>query len=961
MRIRIILATCLIPLTLIIAGLWLAETRATDAQAASALVPNIRARPSSTIHVGQEVLFDALGTVYTDTKMLLQGRYEWDFGDDYVARFGDPYYYSGDGGIAISHFYMRPGVYTVTLTVSVWSRFDSEDNPVGEPTAVATTTTLITVTGQPPKLPPWPDDGTLLDMRLDGNLTDSSPSGLAATWQGGSGGFVPGIAGQAADLTGGAAISVTDPGVFSGLNQITLSFWAKKALTSTYGYLLDKPGQFSVRISSPRTLSVNLITSRGTARATSYFAYEVDNTHWHHYAFTYDGTAVRTFIDGKELVTLPYSGTVANSTSSLLIGRSASDPQVFNGYVDEVRIYDHALSSDDLFTGFDLWHAPFHARIAQYIHAKIPSAVYGNPTHRLWVGIAGSTGYSATLFEKTGLTAEEVFLLRNADLPAGSYTLTAQLRDAGNTVLDQVTEYFDKPYNGAPRVGIDENNAFRVNDQPFFPVTPWLLSTGNMALWKANGYINALYAEGYYPTHTIATWTDYLTHAATYQLYAFGPERWFDLGLPLQMEPAHLRHFARNANIEVLTAYVTATRDLPALAAWMWLDEPDLGGRSQRVPPAVLRAWTSASHLSDPQHPVVTNLSGGNYLPYYGPYGTDYDFMNNAFIFGGKRQFTVDAMGFDIYPLEYRLGVNLNNADRGPIDLYAEALDRFVERNYGLIPMFSFIEVCDIRAYRNTPGPTEEQVLMEAWLNVVHGIKGINWFHYFETNTIQYNAMARFTDQVTRLAPVILGPEPDIHISDNANAPANRVDTMVRYHDGYIYVFAVRLTEPDPISGSLYTVVEPATINVNFWLDTAVSGQAEVVDEARSVTVVGGAFSDTFARNAVHIYKIPLNGLVLHATPADRAIQLNWAVYTTLPPTSTWRIGYYSQAVSSLVTITGILSPTRAYTLTGLTNYVWYTVTLNAMLGSTPFLSDTVRVMPTDRFVYLPAVMRNKQ
>ncbi|MCX7683484.1 MAG: PKD domain-containing protein [Anaerolineae bacterium] len=529
----------LVPLA-VLSGLWLAgATTATTAEAqASALVPKITVRPASTVRVGQEVLFDALGTTYTDTQMLLKGRYEWDFGDDYVAKFGDPYYYSGDSGVAISHFYMRPGVYTVTLTVSVWSQFDGGDYPIGNPTAVASTTTRITVTGQSPKLPPWPDTSTRLDMRLDGNLADSSSSGLVGQWQGGAGGFVPGIANQAADLTSGAYISVTDPGVFSGLSQIAVSFWAKKALTSTYGTLLDKPGQFNVSIGSQRVLDVRLTTSQGTARATSYLAYDVDNTHWHHYAFTYDGTTLRAFIDGKELATKPYSGTVANSTSSLLIGRSASNPQVFNGYVDEVRIYSRTLSLDDLFTGFDLWHAPFHARIAQYIHAKIPSAAYSNPSNRLRVSVTGNNGYTATVFEKTNLTAEEVFLFRNASLPAGSYTLTAQLLGSGGSVLDQVTEYFDKPYNGAPRVGIDENNAFRVNGQPFFPVTPWLLDKDDMASWKQNGYINALYAEGYYdPPHTIATWTDYLTHAAGNGLYTIGPARWFDLGLPSHWSP----------------------------------------------------------------------------------------------------------------------------------------------------------------------------------------------------------------------------------------------------------------------------------------------------------------------------------------------------------------------------------------------------------------------------------------
>jgi hypothetical protein len=36
----------------------------------------------------------------------------------------------------------------------------------------------------------------------------------------------------------------------------------------------------------------------------------------------------------------------------------------------------------------------------------------------------------------------------------------------------------------------------------------------------------------------------------------------------------------------------------------------------------------------------------------------------------------------------------------------------------------------------------------------------------------------------------------------------------------------------------------------------------------------------------------------------------------------------------------------------------WYTVTLHAMLNGRSWLSDTVRVMPTDRFVYLPVMLR---
>jgi hypothetical protein len=96
--------------------------------------------------------------------------------------------------------------------------------------------------------------------------------------------------------------------------------------------------------------------------------------------------------------------------------------------------------------------------------------------------------------------------------------------------------------------------------------------------------------------------------------------------------------------------------------------------------------------------------------------------------------------------------------------------------------------------------------------------------------------------------------------------------------------------------------------------------------------------------------------LALYGTPADRAIHLTWAIDSTLPPTSTWRIAYYSQTVP--ITISDILSPTRAYDLNDLTNYFWYTITLNAMLDTTSLYTDTIRLMPTDRLVYLPLVMK---
>jgi hypothetical protein len=95
--------------------------------------------------------------------------------------------------------------------------------------------------------------------------------------------------------------------------------------------------------------------------------------------------------------------------------------------------------------------------------------------------------------------------------------------------------------------------------------------------------------------------------------------------------------------------------------------------------------------------------------------------------------------------------------------------------------------------------------------------------------------------------------------------------------------------------------------------------------------------------------------------PGDRTIRLGWEANATLPATTTWHIDYYTATTTLPFTATDPFSTTRSHVLTGVQNYQWYTVTLDAMVGETAWLSDTVRVMPTDILVYLPLVLRQAE
>ncbi len=105
--------------------------------------------------------------------------------------------------------------------------------------------------------------------------------------------------------------------------------------------------------------------------------------------------------------------------------------------------------------------------------------------------------------------------------------------------------------------------------------------------------------------------------------------------------------------------------------------------------------------------------------------------------------------------------------------------------------------------------------------------------------------------------------------------------------------------------------------------------------------------------------------LTLSAWPGDAAAHLAWRLAGEEPALDSWAISATRRAEGSLLFplafITGLPTATRAYTLTGLVNYAWYTLVVEArdVSGSALLRSNAVGLMPTDLFVYLPLVLRH--
>ena len=65
---------------------------------------------------------------------------------------------------------------------------------------------------------------------------------------------------------------------------------------------------------------------------------------WAHLAATYDGATVRLYVNGVQVASRAQTGAIATSTNPLQIGGDSIYGQYFAGRIDEVRIYNRALS-----------------------------------------------------------------------------------------------------------------------------------------------------------------------------------------------------------------------------------------------------------------------------------------------------------------------------------------------------------------------------------------------------------------------------------------------------------------------------------------------------------------------------------------------------------------------------------------------------------------------------------------
>ena len=69
---------------------------------------------------------------------------------------------------------------------------------------------------------------------------------------------------------------------------------------------------------------------------------------WTHVALTYDGATLRLYVNGTQVATPATTGAIQATDSPLWIGGNNPYGEYFQGLIDEVRVYNRALTQADI-------------------------------------------------------------------------------------------------------------------------------------------------------------------------------------------------------------------------------------------------------------------------------------------------------------------------------------------------------------------------------------------------------------------------------------------------------------------------------------------------------------------------------------------------------------------------------------------------------------------------------------
>jgi hypothetical protein len=197
---------------------------------------------------------------------------------------------------------------------------------------------------------------------------DSSGNGYSGTWNNSPTYTASGKINGALTFSNASEnyLNMGNTTAMNGLAAITVSAWIKASSSGANlpeTHVVDKSICDGSITSGPFELGLNLesISSERAefavypvgvgAIVSGYGTSNVDDGNWHFLLGEYDGSTASIWVDGVEQNSSAVSGTLTSTSTFMDIGGacgSASPGMIFNGTIDDVRVYNRALSAAEI-------------------------------------------------------------------------------------------------------------------------------------------------------------------------------------------------------------------------------------------------------------------------------------------------------------------------------------------------------------------------------------------------------------------------------------------------------------------------------------------------------------------------------------------------------------------------------------------------------------------------------------
>jgi hypothetical protein len=349
------------------------------------------------------------------------------------------------------------------------------------------------------------------------------------------------------------------------------------------------------------------------------------------------------------------------------------------------------------------------------------------------------------------------------------------------------------------------------NDERFFPLGVWLQSPNSAPRYKAIG-VNTFVGLWKGPTEP------QLATLAKYSMFAVADQNEVGLNSP---------------NRYVIKA---------------WLDSRDEPDNAQSMAYGFFRTCIPATEVVRRSHEMKSRDPTRPVMIIFGQGIANERWRGRGLCNGDMNYYNVaadgaDILAFDIYPVG-----STSPQVKGKLEYVARGVMNLLERASPGQVVWNAIETTSLDPQVPV---TPAQVRSEVWMALVHGSTGIVYFvHEFEPR-FREDAIFRYpktVEEVTKINQLITELSPVLRTANvtgklrvSSTVP---IAVMVKSYEGALYVFAVAM--------------QKEICQARFSIEGFADGQADVVNETRSIKIVSGLFEDSFAGYDVHIYQIPI-------------------------------------------------------------------------------------------------------